>query len=111
MQILLLPKSIDVTTIPPDAKRNPETKAPEGEIHRRILLPEHFPAINSIDGSQSKSWLEDSFDFYLDDNLVAQYLDETAAPGTVRFETLSEMLVHLDDVAITGPRIRTLEGS
>ena len=45
MQILLLPKSIDVTTIPPDAKRNPETKAPEGEIHRRILLPEHFPAI------------------------------------------------------------------
>ena len=51
---------------------------------------------------------KDAFEFYIDDNLVAQYLDESAGPGTVRFETLSEMLVHVDDVKITGPDIPTV---
>ena len=112
MQIRLFPQSIDVTTIPPDAKRNPETHEREGDIHRRLLLPDHFPAI------KLNRWLpieivaeKDSFEFYLDDNLVARYLDESAAPGTVRFQTVSEMLVHLDDVAITGPHIPNIRGS
>ena len=112
MQILLLPHSINVTTVPPDAKRNPETKVPEGEIHRPVLLPENFPLI------KLNRWLpieivaeKDSFEFYIDDNLVAQYIDESAGPGTVRFETLSEMLVHVDDVAITGPHIPNIRGA
>lgn len=112
MQILLLPHSIDVTTVPPDAKRNPETKVPEGEIHRRILLPENFPLI------KLNRWLpirivaeKDAFEFYINNNLVAQYVDETAGPGTVKFEALSEMLVHVDDVKITGPDIPNVRGA
>lgn len=112
MQILLVPHSIDVTTVPPDAKRNPKTKVPDGEIHRPVLLPADFPAI------KLNRWLpirivaeKDAFEFYIDDNLVAQYLDETAAPGTVRFEVLSEMLVHIDDLKITGPDIPNVRGA
>lgn len=45
MQILLVPHSIGVTTVPPDAKRNPKTKVPDGEIHRSVLLPADFPAL------------------------------------------------------------------
>ena len=112
MQIHPLDQFIHVTTYPPDAKRNPETKVPEGEIHRRNLLPENFPLI------KLNRWLpirivaeKDAFEFYIDDTLVAQYLDKTAAPGTVRFEALSEMLVHVDDVNITGPDIPNVRGA
>lgn len=112
MQILLLPQSIVVSSIPPNAKRNPKTLEREGEIHRRNLLPEHFPAI------KLKQWIpieivaeKHAFEFYIDDTLVAQYLDGTAGLGTVRFEALSEMLVHVDDVKITGPHIPNIQGA
>ena len=51
-----------------------------------------------------------NFEFHFNGNRVSKYKDETAAPGTVRFETLSEMLVHLDDVAITGPDMPNIGG-
>ena len=112
MQILLVPHSIDVTTVPPDAKRNPKTRVPDGEIHRRILRRENLRLI------KLNRWLpirivaeKNAFEFYIDDNLAAQYLDETAAPGTVRFEALSEMLVHVDDVRIAGADIPNLRGA
>ena len=48
---------------------------------------------------------EELFEFYFDDQLVAQYGDDKAGPGTVRFWSQSRLTVHLDDIAITGPRI------
>ena len=47
----------------------------------------------------------ESFKFYFDGQLVAQYSDEKAGPGTVRFWSQSRLTVHLDDIAITGPQI------
>lgn len=46
-----------------------------------------------------------SFEFYFDGHLVAQYSDEKAKPGTVRFWSQSHLTVHLDDIAISGPQI------
>ena len=48
---------------------------------------------------------EESFEFYFDGKLVAEYSDEKAGPGTVRFWSQSRMTVHLDDIAISGPQI------
>lgn len=45
------------------------------------------------------------FEFYFDDQLVAKYRDDKAGPGTVRVWSQSRLTVHLDDIAITGPRI------
>ena len=45
------------------------------------------------------------FEFYFDNQLVGKYEDENAGPGTVVFYTQSTTIVHLDDIAITGPRI------
>ena len=53
---------------------------------------------------------KDLFEFHFDDHLVARYRDEKAGPGTVRFSTHSGMLVHLDDVRISGPRIPNIGG-
>ena len=50
------------------------------------------------------------FEFYFDDHLVARYEDGKAGPGTVRFWTSGGLPVHLDDIAITGPRIPFLGG-
>ena len=46
-----------------------------------------------------------NFEFHFDDNFVTQYEDEDAVPGTVGFQISSRMVVHLDDVVITGPEI------
>ena len=48
---------------------------------------------------------EDFFEFSFDDNVIAQYEDETAVPGTVCFDISTGLLVHLDDITITGPAI------
>ena len=45
------------------------------------------------------------FEFHFDNQLVARYEDGKARPGTVRFEKSGGSPVHLDDIAITGPRI------
>ena len=36
---------------------------------------------------------------------------KTAVPGTVRFNVRSEMLIHLDDVVITGPGVPNIGGA
>ena len=48
---------------------------------------------------------ENNFEFHFDGNFVTQYEDENAVPGTVGFQIDSGMVVHLDDVVITGPDI------
>ncbi len=48
---------------------------------------------------------KDFFEFHFDDNLLVQYEDETSVPGTVGFGLGNGLLVHLDDVMITGPEI------
>lgn len=107
-EMLIIPvgQHIQVHTIPPDAKVGPE-KGLEGMILRQNLLEEHLRRPIKLG-----RWLpvkiiaeEKYFEFHFDDNFVAQYEDETAAPGTVRFQVESGMVVHLDDVKITGPEI------
>lgn len=48
---------------------------------------------------------KDFFEFNFDDNVIAQYEDDTAVPGTVSFHISTGLLVHLDDIKITGPDI------
>ncbi len=50
------------------------------------------------------------FKFYFNGYLIAQYEDEKAGPGTVRFWTSGAMIVHLDDIKIWGPRIPNIGG-
>ena len=50
------------------------------------------------------------FKLYFNDHLVAQYEDEKAGPGTVRFWTSGAMIVPLDDIKIWGPRIPNIGG-
>lgn len=50
------------------------------------------------------------FEFYFDNQLIAEYEDGKARPGTVKFKTNSRMLVHLDDITITGPRVPFIGG-
>ena len=50
------------------------------------------------------------FKFYFNDHLVAQYEDEKAGPGTLRFRTGGAMIVHLDDIKVWGPRIPNIGG-
>ena len=51
------------------------------------------------------------FEYYYNDTLVTRYRDETVLPGTVEFYASSGMIVHLDDVRITGPKIPFAQGS
>ncbi len=51
------------------------------------------------------------FEFYFDNQLIARYEDGKARPGTVRFSKNRGSSVHLDDIAITGPRIPFLGGA
>ena len=106
MLILPAAQHIQVSTTSPDAKLGPE-KGLEGKILREIFNREHLRRPIKLG-----RWLsieivaeEKYFEFHFDDNFVAQYEDETAAPGTVGFQVESGMVVHLDDVKITGPEI------
>lgn len=108
-QMLILPdrQHVQVSTTPPDAKGDPETGEIEGIVHRGTLNHRHLRRPIKLN-----RWLpieivakKSSFEFHFDDNLVSQYEDETAVPGTVVFLVSSGMLVYLDDVVITGPEI------
>lgn len=99
---------INVITTPPDAKVNPEKIRVEGDIQRG-----HFGILIKL-----RRWYPikivanaDNFAFYFDNNLLTQYEDKTAVPGTVRFYASAGLLVHLDDVVITGPAIPDLANS
>ena len=97
---------VQISTTPPDAKRDAALGL-EGRIVREIFgLRELRRPI------KLNRWLpiqivaeEDYFEFHFDDNFVSQYQDEKAIPGTVQFQADSGMLVHLDDVTITGPDV------
>ena len=107
-EMLILPvrQRVQVHTIPPDAKRDPE-KGLVGRIHRQTLREKHLRRPVKLN-----RWLPikivaegNHFEFHFDDNFVTQYEDESAVAGTVGFQVDSGMIVHLDDVAITGPEI------
>lgn len=53
---------------------------------------------------------KNDFEFYFDDDLVVEYEDKEAVPGTVAFDANGGIHVHIDDVAITGPRIPNIGG-
>ncbi len=91
---------VSVVTFPPDAKIPP--KGVDGVIHR-----ENFEkAIKLQRWYQIKIAAEESnFEFHFNGNRVSKYKDKTAGPGTVGFQADAGILVHLDDVVITGPDI------
>ncbi len=112
MLILPVHQHIQVDTIPPDAQQHDPEKGIEGMIHRQTLRAKHLRRPIKLD-----RWLlikivaeENYFEFHFDDNFVTQYEDETAVPGTVSFQVSSGLVVHLDDVAITGPEIPNIGG-
>ena len=96
-----------VITLSPDVQFDPPLEIGR-DIHRGrfkalIKLKRWYPIKIVADA--------DNFAFYFDNNLVVQYEDKTAVPGTVRFHVTSGMLVHLDDVVITGPKVPNLAHS
>ena len=101
-RMLILPTRdlVGVVTFPPDAKIAP--KGVDGVIHR-----ENFEkAIKLQRWYQIKIAAEESnFEFHFNGNRVSKYKDKTAGPGTVNFLADAGILVHLDDVVITGPDI------
>ena len=106
MLILTVDQRVQVHTIQPDAKHDPE-RGLEGMIFRQILLERHLRRPIKLN-----RWLpikivaeEANFEFHFDENFVTQYEDESAVPGTVGFQVESGMVVHLDDVVVTGPEI------
>ena len=108
-EMLIIPvgqlgQRIQVHTIPPDAKPD---HGLEGLILRQNLLEEHLRRpIKLGRWLPVKIVVENSnFEFHFDGNFVTQYEDENAVPGTVGFQIDSRMVVHLDDVVITGPEI------
>lgn len=93
---------VQVYTIPPNAEDEPA--GIKGRIHRETLERQHLR--RPIELNQ---WIpieivaeKNFFEYHYDGNLVTRYEDETAVPGTVSFLTLSGLVVHLDDVTITG---------
>ena len=106
MLILPVSQHIQVDTVPPDAKLNLK-EGIKGGIVREI-----FDLGNLRRPIKLNRWLpiqivaeENYFEFHFDDNFITQYEDESAVPGTVRFQVASGMVVHLDDVVVTGPEI------
>ncbi|MDE0300755.1 MAG: hypothetical protein OXN17_19120 [Candidatus Poribacteria bacterium] len=106
--LLILPtqQHIQVETVEPHAERDPILGL-QGVIHHEVLDPRNFRRPIKL-----KQWLpikivaeESRFEFHLDENLVAEYEDENAGPGTVMFQAEFMMVVRLDDFMITGPGI------
>ena len=106
-QMFILPTQdlVGVVTFPPDAKIAPD--GVDGVIHR-----ENFEtAIKLRRWYQIKIVAKESkFEFHFNGNRVSKYKDDTAGPGTVRFQAVTGILVHLDDVVITGPDIPNFGG-
>ena len=91
---------VGVVTFPPDAKIAPD--GVDGVIHRGNFET----AIKLRRWYQVKIVADESkFEFHFDDNRVSKYKDDIAGPGTVRFQADTGILVHVDDVAITGPDV------
>ena len=107
MMIILANQLISVSTIPPDAKFDP--KIGRGDhIHRgnfKVLIKRRRWYPIKIVANEA------NFAFYFDNHLVTEYEDKTAVPGTVRFQANFELLVHVDDVVITGPTVPDLANS
>ena len=107
MLILPFNQLVSVSTTPPHAKVNPEKIKVEGHIHRgnfKVPIKRRWYPIKIVADAAN-------FAFYFDNHLVVQYEDKTAVPGTVGFQANFGLLVHLDDVVITGPQVPDLANS
>ncbi len=108
MLIVPFNQRVNVITTPPDAKFNPEKIRVEGQIHRgnfkALIKLRRWHSIKIVANA-------DNFAFYFDNNLLTEYEDKTAVPGTVRFHVTSGLLFNLDDVVITGPSVPDLANS
>ena len=102
MLINPLDQRVDITTFPRDGKEV-EDFILRGNFKALIKLRRWYPIKIVANG--------DNFAFYFDNNLLTEYEDKTAVPGTVRFYASSGLLVHLDDVVITGPKVPNLAHS
>ena len=110
LSVFPIHQRLQVDTIPPDAKPDHNNIidtirrvdfGPE-RLRRRIKLDQWLPIKMVVD--------RDYLEFHFDDRLVTQYEDKSARPGTVRFRAAHGMLVHVDDVVISGPRIPNIGG-
>ena len=107
MLIILRNQHIQVDTIPPDAKSDPDKVEIEGTIHRQTLREKRLRRPIKLNRWHPIKIVaeEEYFEFHFDDNFVTQYEDESAVPGTVMFLIGPGLVVHLDDVVVTGPEI------
>ena len=76
----------------------------DGDRLRRHVKLDHWYSIKIVAE-------RNRFEFFFDDNLVTKYIDNTAVPGTVMFKAFFGMVVHLDDVTITGPGVPDINAS
>ena len=108
--MLILPEQqhVEVSTIPPDAKWDRE-KGLVGTLDRKGLRLEQLLKVSRWHHIKIVAE-KNNFEFFFNENLISQYEDDAAIPGTVRFQVESSMLVHLDDVVITGPEIPNIGG-
>ena len=109
MLIQPVEQRVSVFTTPPDAKFNRKI----GRIEDIIQRGRNFKAL-----IKRRRWYPikivadaDNFAFYFDNHLIVQYEDKTAVPGTVKFQANFGLLVHIDDVVITGPKVPDLANS
>lgn len=110
LSILPIDQRLLVYTIPPDVKPDQDNiintirRVDIGldRLRRRIKLDQWLLIKIVVD--------RDYLEFHFNDRLVTEYEDETARPGTVRFSAFQGMLVHVDDVFITGPDIPNFGG-
>lgn len=96
---------LDVSTYQP-------TEPPDGFPQQMGRIPRGELRLDEFERQMWDRWIpvkivaaNESFEFYFDNHLVAQYNDEKAKPGTVTFWSQSRLSVHLDDIAISGPQI------
>ena len=106
---------ITVYTAPPSKNDLPPNDEEEGAIQAIQRASVEFEDLRRP--IEQNRWYpvkivakESDFEFYFDDNLVVQYEDKDAVPGTVGFDASDGIHVNLDDVVITGPRIPNIGG-
>ena len=103
-------EAVAVATVPLDAKFNIEDGRIVGAVQHTFIRRGRLKPIELNRWIPIKIVAEaNDFEFHFNDNLLIRYKDETAVPGTVRFQADAEMLVHLDDVAVTGPTVPDLD--
>lgn len=101
MLIQPVEQRVSVFTTPPDAKFNRKDIIQRGRNFKALIKRRRWYPIKIVADAAN-------FAFYFDNHLIVQYEDKTAVPGTVKFQANFGLLVHIDDVVITGPTVPDL---